>query len=811
MNRNDARSSRTQRLTVETEEEFRNDIPVETSRRRRTQAARIRMEEDGFADTVVPPSRETLTVQQHRYARQAPQEKPKAQLGEAFADDLPPERLEIPYRRRYDDVPDEEFDDEESYYDDETESPRQGKRHVVRWVIILTLLLALLAGATYIGLQRPDLVAPVVQWGREMIYGPTPSPSPSPSPTPEPSPTPTPMPSVGEAIVIGFIAEPIIQPDINQPVIFEVTTTKQTDRVQIVDNNGQVLMEAMEGSYNETDYGRVWNMMVYFLSPYDGAVEVYPGNVSGWNEANSSSMTIKVGAVQPEPEAQGADAQGTPDAAGTDLPGEGVPAVAGEGVPVSTASVQSSVFVKNEPVDFFARENPIRFGDAEGYMVRNGVPNKGVTTFRGSGMRQNSAYGVAAPVEKRLQSVWSAQAGSAGDGTYTWNTQALIQQWHTNIRSLLPLSDASLKSVALKEVVFAANDGKVYFFNLTDGTPTRDPFAVNPSAPMLGAASLYPTGLPMLFVGEGDPNVAGSEDGGFLVYSLTNPDKPGRLKGVNDNASSANSAVITSPLIADTGDAMVGIGGNGLLYTLTLNTKFDAETGKVEFPAATVEMYKTVEGSADTSVYSSLAAYGEYAYFADEAGILQRVNLNTLENVWSVNLNAGVDGAVALDIESTGEDPVLYVATTADAEGYAHMRRFNTGSGDIDWDTAVKGSISASPLVGQNNLGRMVLFTATNEAGGATLYALSKDTGEIVWQYALQNATDASPIALYDAEGISMVVQGDGADLHLLDGQTGELLDSLALDAAIIGSPAAFDNMIVVATLDGKLNGVGIQ
>src|SRR5699024_1156617 len=119
--------------------------------------------------------------------------------------------------------PDMDEAEEDDYYDDEDDVRARGeKRHVGRWIIVVVVILALLGGATFVGLRHPEWVTPVVQPIIELFVGatPTPAPTPTPTPTPVPEPTATPAPAADAAVVVGFLADPAELEDLNSPVSF---------------------------------------------------------------------------------------------------------------------------------------------------------------------------------------------------------------------------------------------------------------------------------------------------------------------------------------------------------------------------------------------------------------------------------------------------------------------------------------------------------------------------------------------------------------------------------------------------------------
>lgn len=875
MNRPPDRPARTQRHRIDSQEDLYNDqlpehLAQETEnpqpRRRRSQAARLRGDGEGdFSDTATPPSKEELAAYR-TYGRpavkrnsdgpvpalpmdddpyygeeQSPYAKGRRQKDDAYDDDRFADTLSKRPRRQTPVVQDDYDGDDEEYYDeyDEGDEPPR-KKHIIRWAIIILIILAIVGGITYIGLQRPDIVEPVVQWGRELIGGATPTPVPTEEPTPPPTPSPEPVPLASAAKVISFSATPLEQPDLNEPVEFRVVTTMQTDRVQILDDNGVELIMGREGDYEDTEDGRIWRLKVIFLSPYFGRVEASPGNESGWNYENGGEVLIQVGDPNQQPTAApdaltqgGDDQQGLANQVPTDEGGEdgNMQVADAGGVAPMMASADAALASADEStvtpvqltgkaynsttlVDTFTRAKQVNFGDAVQYNGGTDGMN-GVLTFRGSNMRQNAAYGYVAPVEMQFETVWSNFAGIATDADNDFGVQPLIVQWHSDIRKFMTMNPGMADKSRLKEVIFAGNDAVLHFIDLDDGTLSRDPITMEKGMPMVSTPAVYPFGYPLMVVGSGDPEdpVLEENDSGIVLYNMVINDYIGMLPGYNENAGSDVATVSTSPLIDNASDTMLQLTDNGMLVTMTLETTMDAQSQKLMDVNPGIQMYVAGDGSADMTVNGSLAAYGAYAYYATNGGIVQCVDINTFTPVWAINVGADTDATIAID--DSGSEVALYHASKADFSGMAHLRKINANTGEIIWDVVVPGSIAASPLVGTGALEDNVFFTArTSEAGGA-LYALDAATGTQLWTSDIASVTlssiSSSPVALYSEAGEAWILLGDESGLRLLEAQTGTEVASLALDAGVYGSPAAFEDMIVVATRDGKIHGIRLK
>ena len=136
------------------------------------------------------------------------------------------------------------------------------------------------------------------------------------------------------------------------------------------------------------------------------------------------------------------------------------------------------------------------------------------------------------------------------------------------------------------------------------------------------------------------------------------------------------------------------------------------------------------------------------------------------------------------------------------------MRRIDARTGAQHWDMEITGAVSASMLIGANALSDFVYVAAENPS---VLYALSKADGQLQWTLALNAGRTSAPIALYGQDGSGYVVQGDEGVVFLLDGLVGSVYASIEVEGSVVGSPAAFENMITLATSNGKLYGISVN
>ena len=457
----------------------------------------------------------------------------------------------------------------------------------------------------------------------------------------------------------------------------------------------------------------------------------------------------------------------------------------------------------------------------------------GVMTFRGNAFRQNAAVGTSENITG-LNLVWTAEAGSVKGSSSTyygigWYGQPAIIKWSKEIRENSNIVEEKRTVSALKEVIVAGLDGKIYFLDLDDGQPTRD--AINVGYPMKGTPSIHSLGYPVMTVGQYARKMAsGTGKIGLRFYNLLNQEQIYMIDGLDTDAKRpyySVGAFDSASLIDPKTDTAVSIGTNGMLYLTKLNTKLDVGEFKLTINPENVVMKSRTSSKqkdAYTAVESSLAMYGNYAFYADMDGILRCVDTSTLTTAWAVDTGDAVQAAIALDLDENGQLWLYTVNTLQNrTKGDCTIRRFNALTGEESWNKAVgmtkaKNTISggmASPVVGQNPLSDMVYFTVTGlskagtqalfsdaeAAAPAVLLALDKQTGDIIWKQELDSYSYSSPVAVYSDYGDGWIVQATGnGTLNLYEGRTGKLVDTLALEGTIEASPAVYKDMLVIGT-----------
>ena len=405
-------------------------------------------------------------------------------------------------------------------------------------------------------------------------------------------------------------------------------------------------------------------------------------------------------------------------------------------------------------------------------------------------------------------------------------------------------------------------DGYIYFLDLATGNATRD--AINSGVVQKGTACVDPRGYPLLYVGQGIPveNEQGNAAAYVRVYSLITGEQIGQFGGFDWFARRVWQAYDSSPMISN--DTLVYGGENGILYTVKLNAQFDAAAGTVSInPDGLVKSrYEGSGYSRDDAtgarwygIESSVAAFRNYAFFTDNGGRLQCVDLNTMAIKYVVDVTDESDSTVV--VEESYDDNTIYLYTgsqtrstgedLADGYGYSYQRKINGLTGAVIWekrwicstgDSSASGGVVATPHVGRGQISHLVIYSFSlaalsdgtgadasqtpeaeeaeqtaqsetlpqaNASGGYSLggriVAYDKATGSIIWSVEQTNDYWASPVVVYDAQGKAYLIQCDrGGYVTMYDASNGDVLHSLDLGSRIDSTPAVFNDMLVVGT-----------
>ncbi len=518
----------------------------------------------------------------------------------------------------------------------------------------------------------------------------------------------------------------------------------------------------------------------------------------------------------------------------------------------SVLGIRTELNLDGEDVDSYSRSSNIEFGDASEYTALEGV-----TTFRGNNFRDTSSYGTANITEEELEIEWEIETrsipkgeGGGNRGYWSgagWTGQPLIVKWPAETLSQMNILDEKKDKEGLVEVIYAIEDGRVYFRDLEDGKATRD--TLNVGQTFKGSGTLDPRGYPILYVGGGDstPEKDGFEKKSqrFFMINLLNgetmhtfgesPDPYAQRKWHAYDGASA---------VDPESDMLIAPGENGIIYSMKLNSNYDEDAGTVSVdPSEFLKMRYSTSRSREhgesaywVGVETSPTFYHEYMYVADNGGTFFCINVNTMEVIWAADCLDDTNGTPVLEVEDG--HPYLYLSTSlhwtkdGNNEGKIPLWKFDGLTGDVVWKRefdchtveGVSGGVQSTALVGKGPLSDLVFFSVsrTPSRSRGILVALNKSDGEVKWEVPLDSYAWSSPVAVYSEDGKGYVIIGDQSGrVSLIDGLGGDVLDTVRftqkdsddneIGQTIEATPAVYGNMLVVGTRANRIYGVRIK
>jgi len=195
---------------------------------------------------------------------------------------------------------------------------------------------------------------------------------------------------------------------------------------------------------------------------------------------------------------------------------------------------------------------------------------------------------------------------------------------------------------------------------------------------------------------------------------------------------------------------------------------------------------------------------------------------------WIFNAQDDTDSTIVVD--ETEDGVYLYTANEIDKRcantgkktAPTNIRKLNALTGELIWQKDItcyyqyyiNGGVLGTPIVGKDDISDIVIFPVcfTGSTLDGKLVALNKETGEEVWVRDLKAYSWSSPVDFMSSDGKTYGIFCDFAgDMHLFDPKTGEDLDVISLEGNIEGSPAIYDDMIVVGSYAKKIFGIKIK
>lgn len=522
----------------------------------------------------------------------------------------------------------------------------------------------------------------------------------------------------------------------------------------------------------------------------------------------------------------------------------------GAGMSPSERSATQVVQNGDSVLSPYERTIPIAFGDPLYYQT---VP--GILSFRGNNFRNCASWGTVDVTEGVLEQVWEYNGvGSMSSSSWSfswtgtgWTGQPLAVSWDYDVQQLMNMYPEKKAKQNLTEIIIAAMDGKVYFFDVDDGQMTRDPITVG--ATIKGTPAVDPRGYPILYVGQGDSNGADGKIG-FRIYNLMTGELMYFQSGLDSRAyRSTWGACDSSPIVCAAADTLIYPNENGMIYTLKLNTEFDKGTGRLSINPETVVFKYELAHNTDgyLGIESSMAVYDHYGYASDNTGNLICVDLNSMSLVWARQLDD--DSDVTPVIEEENGHVYLYTGTEVDYQrtdaldymGASYTYKLDAMTGEVVWQTSqscythngatsgddVNGGMLGTAIVGKNSISNLVIFSYCMTNGiysGNRLVAYDKTTGTQVWAYEMNLYSWSSPVDVYDDAGNAYIVMCDsGGQIHLVNAQNGQRItylqtlrnmgtaNEVSTGLNMESSPIVVNGMIVIGSRAGSIFGVKIK
>lgn len=500
---------------------------------------------------------------------------------------------------------------------------------------------------------------------------------------------------------------------------------------------------------------------------------------------------------------------------------------------------ETGLLIDGQETNTFDRGEDMRFGGYEDYTQ---IP--GVLTFGGNNYRNTFTYGTQNVTNKTLTRVWEKGIGSLSTetmGTWTgtgWTGMPVIVQWPEETRKVLGVYDEYKNKDGFVEVIYTTMDGHIYFLDLESGEPTRDP--INIGVVTKGTASLDPRGYPLLYTGQG---ITSREDGvsgaWFRIIDLIQNKVVWKFGGKDSFSYRGWQAYDSSALVNAATDTIIAPGENGVFYTFKLNSSFDSAAGTVSVNPGPLQKYRYKGdgyGFAEeddrrwVGIENSVAVFHNYAFFTDNGGRLQCLDLNTFKLQYVVDVTDDSDTSIVIEEDVANNTFYLYTANEVDKQsgakaaggGKSYHRKIDGRTGKIIWEaewdarygnTSSNGGTLTTPHVGHGNISDLVIYNATlvpvtytengetKTGNGGRLVAYNKETGEEVWRYEQYRDFWSSPVVIYDANENAYVLQCDrNGMMRMFDARTGEILKEIDMGSRIESTPAVFGDYLVVGT-----------
>lgn len=420
-------------------------------------------------------------------------------------------------------------------------------------------------------------------------------------------------------------------------------------------------------------------------------------------------------------------------------------------------------------------------------------------TFRKGCYRQADFGGKINGRPTGFEVVWKFETkykGTWGGGS-GWTGQPLYVEWPDSLRRKLTDAGMIYANSSGKEIIVGSLNGNVYFIDYESGKESRRPLDVG--NPIKGTISLDPTLNGNLYVGHGIPD---NEPFGQITVDIFS-NKVSHIFPRDPKAQRAWGAYDSSALRM--GQFVFRPGENGTIYKWYVgDTK----------PVLQAALRYTVNGVAP-GIESSMAAYRNYGFTADNHGNILCFNLDSMNPVWCYRLGDDVDSSIVLLIENG--KPFIYTGCEVDrqAKGTAKYIKLDALTGERQWMLEVDalrreegskhfdGGFYSTSLPGTADCDSLLFVNCvlnTKDSNGQFM-AINRYTGKVAYTTPTQYYAWSSPVGFVNGSGKMYVVTGDCLGrLYLIDGASGKIISTMRVGYNFESSPVAVGDNIVVGS-----------
>lgn len=440
----------------------------------------------------------------------------------------------------------------------------------------------------------------------------------------------------------------------------------------------------------------------------------------------------------------------------------------------------------------------------------------GIFTFRGNMARNADFGGMVKGKPDTIIVDWEFNTAiTPPDTSFTqwgggtgWTGQPVYVNWPDSIVARMKGTGIVAENFNNKEIIVGSLCHRLYFIDLITGEASRA--AIDVGNPIKGSVSLDPCLNGNLYIGQGVPV---NEPFGRVIVDLYEGKISKRIPR-DRKAQRGWGAFDSSPLKVD--KFLFWAGENGILYKGVC-----AEDDIIPH-----SILRYTRNGAAPGMESSIAAYRNYGYTADNHGIIVCINLDTMRPVWCFNNGDDTDATIVVNEEEG--TPYIYVGCEVDRkpEGPAYFRKLNALTGELVWELSTPGKRAnvhekhfdggyyASALLGKGNCSNLLFsnnVANTNKQNGSFI-AIDRNSGKIVYQVELKHYAWSSPVGFMNENGEMFIFTGDTrGNAYLINGIDGDIICTRPVGMNFESSPVVIGNQVVVGSRGNTIYKMSIR